>query len=266
MALYDSIGKDYSKTRRADPRIASKLIELLNLPSGATVLEVGAGTGKYARVLADHGLKVIALEPSEVMRSQATPHPGVHFVPACAENIPLPASSADGTIVILALHHFRGRVEALREIMRVTGAGPMVFLTFDPPAFGRFWLSDYFPDLGRKFAGSVSLDEIVSEIQQLAPRRKVSTVSFPLPRDHQDKFGAASWGHPEAYLDEEVRNGISDFALMSPIEVQSGLQRLGDDLASGQWDEAHGHLRMFEAHEVGYYFIVIESDASIARD
>ena len=258
MALYDSIGKGYAKTRGADPRITGRLIALLDLPPDATVLDVGAGTGKYARALADHGFKVIALEPSEVMQSQATPHEGVHFVPGCAESMPLPDASADGAIVVLALHHFQDRIKAFGEVMRVAGKGPVVLFTFDPAAFGEFWLARYFPQLGRKFAGSVSLSEVISEIQGLAPERKVNTVSFPLPRDLQDKFGAASWGRPEAYLDAEVRNGISDFALMPAAEVQSGLQKLREDLASGHWDEAYGSLRTLETHEVGYHFIVVE--------
>lgn len=258
MALYDSIGKGYAKTRSADPRIAGRLIELLDLPPDATVLDVGAGTGKYARELADHGFKVIALEPSEVMQSQAKPHERVHFVQGCAESMPLPDASADGAIVVLALHHFQDRLKAFVEVMRVAGKGPVVIFTFDPAAFSGFWLAHYFPQLGRKFAGSVSLNEIISEIQGLTPKRKVTLIPFPLPRDLQDKFGAASWGHPEAYLDAEVRNGISDFALMPEAEVQSGLQKLQEDLASGRWDETHGSLRTLETHEVGYHFIVVE--------
>src|ERR1700677_2621710 len=175
----------------------------------------------------------------------------------------LPDSSVDGAIVVLALHHFGDRVKAFGEVMRVVGNGPVVLFTFDPAAFSEFWLARYFPQLGRGFTGSVSLSEIISEIQGLAPQRKVNTVSFPLPRDLQDKFGAASWGHPEAYLDAEVRNGISDFALMPAAEVQFGLQHLRDDLASGRWDQAHGSLRTLEAYEVGYHFIVVEGSSPV---
>ncbi len=259
MALYDSIGRGYAKTRGTDPRISGRLIELLKLPAGATVLDVGAGTGKYARALADHGFRVIALEPSEVMQSQALPHERVHFVPASAESMPLPDASADGAMVVLALHHFRDRSAAFAEIMRVVGRGPVVLFTFDPAAFSGFWLARYFPGIGRRFAGSVALDEVISELQRAAPGRTVLTLPFLLPRDLQDKFGAASWGQPEAYLDPEVRNGISDFALMPEAEVRDGLERLRDDLASGQWDRDYGGLRTLDAYEVGYHFIVVES-------
>lgn len=155
------------------------------------------------------------------------------------------------------MHHFQDRAKALAEIIRVVGTGPVVLFTFDPTAFGQFWLARYFPQLGKRFAGSVSLGEILSEIRNLFPWRKVTAFPFPLPRDLQDKFGAASWGRPEAYLEADVRNGISDFALMPEAEIETGLRSLAEDLASGQWDRDHGPLRTCETHEVGYHFITI---------
>ena len=258
MALYDTIGKGYGKTRAPDPRISGKLMAMLDLPPGATVLDVGAGTGKYARVLAEHGYSVWALEPSEVMQAQSIPHERVRFLQASAEAIPLPDGAVEGTMVVLALHHFRDRRAAFQEILRVTGGGPVVMFTFDPLAFGKFWLAEYFPGIGRRFgASAAALANVAAEFQELTERR-VTTIPFPLPRDLQDRFGATAWGQPEAYLDAKVRNGISDFALMEAAEVANGLDRLQADLKSGQWDERHGALRTQETHEVGYRFIVVE--------
>ena len=42
------------------------------------VLDIGAGTGSYTQVLAEHGYRVIAVEPSITMRQQAIAHPSVH--------------------------------------------------------------------------------------------------------------------------------------------------------------------------------------------
>ena len=109
MTLYDTIGQGYARTRASDHRITDRLVGLLNLPSNATILDVGAGTGKYARAFADRGYSVIALEPSEVMQAQSEPHSGVSFIRATAESIPLPDDSVDGAIVVLAVHHFEGR-------------------------------------------------------------------------------------------------------------------------------------------------------------
>jgi protein-L-isoaspartate O-methyltransferase len=68
--IYNAIGHGYAKTRAPDHRITSRLIALLDLPAHATVLDVGAGTGKYSRALAEKGYSLIALEPSEVMQAQ----------------------------------------------------------------------------------------------------------------------------------------------------------------------------------------------------
>lgn len=55
MPIYDSIGQQYARTRVPDPRIVHMLIDLLNLPKGSTIADVGAGTGGYSRLLAEQG-------------------------------------------------------------------------------------------------------------------------------------------------------------------------------------------------------------------
>ncbi|HEY9770584.1 MAG TPA: hypothetical protein V6C71_19170 [Coleofasciculaceae cyanobacterium] len=47
MTLYNSIGKGYKSTRQLDYRIVDRLINLLDLPIGSTIADVGAGTGNY---------------------------------------------------------------------------------------------------------------------------------------------------------------------------------------------------------------------------
>ncbi|HET6407851.1 MAG TPA: class I SAM-dependent methyltransferase [Chthoniobacteraceae bacterium] len=259
MTLYNMIGHGYAKTRAPDDRITNRLVALLNLPPNATVLDVGAGTGKYARAFADRGYSVIALEPSEVMQAQSEPCSGVRFVRAAAESIPLPDNSVDGAIVVLAVHHFENRPLAFREIIRVVGDGPVVVFTFDPSNFDQFWLSKYFPAIGRRFRSlPAGLSNLAEEIGRVTSR-KTRRVSFPLPPDLQDSFGAASWSCPEAYLRPEIRNGISDFALMRPDDLESGLESLAGDLKSGRWDLKYGALRTQEFFDAGYRFIIVEA-------
>ena len=77
MTLYDVIGKTYTHTRRSDPRIAEQLLEILASSHVSTVIDIGAGTGSYARVLAENGYRVLAIEPSATMRNQAVSHPAI---------------------------------------------------------------------------------------------------------------------------------------------------------------------------------------------
>ena len=71
MPIYNSIGQQYSKTRVPDIRIVNKLIDLLNLPKGNIIADIGAGTGGYSIELANQGFLVNAIEPSVVMQKQA---------------------------------------------------------------------------------------------------------------------------------------------------------------------------------------------------
>jgi ubiquinone/menaquinone biosynthesis C-methylase UbiE len=48
MAIYDSIGKKYSTTRVPDYRIVKTISNLLNLPKGSKIADIGAGTGGYS--------------------------------------------------------------------------------------------------------------------------------------------------------------------------------------------------------------------------
>jgi hypothetical protein len=86
--------------------------------------------------------------------------------------------------------------------------------------------------------------------------RTSRAVAFPLPPDLRDRFGASYWSCPEAYLDPEVRQGMSDFALMDQSDVEHGLQRLATDLQSGHWDSKYGDLRTGETYDVGFRFII----------
>jgi hypothetical protein len=42
--IYDTIGQKYNTNRQADPRITSKIKGLLDLPTGSTIADIGAGT------------------------------------------------------------------------------------------------------------------------------------------------------------------------------------------------------------------------------
>jgi len=68
--IYNEIGKTYNCGRQADRRITETIIRSLNLPLHSVIADIGAGTGNYSYELPKLGYKVIAIEPSEVMRQQ----------------------------------------------------------------------------------------------------------------------------------------------------------------------------------------------------
>ncbi len=89
-AIYDEIGAGYVHGRCADQRLANALLNLLAVPPGSILAEIGAGTGNYSRAVADAGMNIVAVEPSIVMRGQAEEHSNVEFREGVAESIPLP--------------------------------------------------------------------------------------------------------------------------------------------------------------------------------
>jgi len=96
------------------------LVERLDLRAGRVVLDLGAGTGKLARLLVPCGARVVAVEPVAAMRALIPPC--VESVPGTAEAIPLPEASVDAVTVAQAFQWFR-RDEALAEIDRVLRPG-----------------------------------------------------------------------------------------------------------------------------------------------
>ncbi|MEW6184641.1 MAG: class I SAM-dependent methyltransferase [Thermodesulfobacteriota bacterium] len=253
--IYNTIGINYRANRRADQRIVANLRELLNLPTGAVIADIGAGTGNYAQALAGLGFKIMAVEPSEEMRSQATPHRDVEWFSGPAEAIPLPDHSVDGVMVVLALHHFSSLEKAGNEIHRICPKGPIVIYTFDPRQGEEPWFKNYFPEAYQKdFVSFPPIDEIADLIAGPGPWEK-SIHRFPLPHDLSDKVMYAGWNKPEIYLDPKFRQNVSGLALSPENIVQKGVDALRIDLESGKWDKQYGHLRQQESFDVGFRFI-----------
>jgi ubiquinone/menaquinone biosynthesis C-methylase UbiE len=255
MALYDTIGKTYAQTRRSDSRIAARLLEIVQFSQASTIVDVGAGTGSYARVLAEHGYRVLAVEPSAMMRSQAIAHPAIQWIDSYADNLSLPNQSADAAIVMLAFHHFSNHRQVLQEIHRVTGGGQVVLFTYDPEMISSFWLTQYFPSFVADVRSAfLSIAALTAEIESIM-NTAVNIAPFPLPNDLSDSFAAVGWARPELYLDNSIRNGISSFAKITDDELAQGLSRLCEDLEAGTWNRKYGYLRQQERYDVGYRFV-----------
>lgn len=82
----------------------------------------------------------------------------------------------------------------------------------------------------------------------------VEVTPLPVPADCQDGFLHAFWRRPEAYLDPAVRSGSSSFYLLEGLD--SGLARLGDDLAPGERHTRFGHLLTLDECDCGYRMVV----------
>jgi SAM-dependent methyltransferase len=83
------------------------------------VCDLGAGTGKFTRLLVGTGASVIAVEPVAEMRGHLEANvAGAKAVTGSAEEIPLPSDSVDAVTAAQSFHWFEPR-GALAEIARV---------------------------------------------------------------------------------------------------------------------------------------------------
>lgn len=232
----------YANARKADPRIGAQILSALE--GCRSVVNVGAGAGSYEPA----DLEVIAVEPSWSMLSQR-PTGTAPVVQAGAERLPLRDGAVDGALAVLTLHHWRNKAQGLRECRRVARRR-VVLLTFDPVAGADFWLTrDYFPEIHewdeKQFP---TLDQLRDWLGPL------SSEAVAIPADCTDGFLAAYWRRPWAYLEPQVRAGMSTFAKIPRLE--EGLLRLRSDLESGAWERSHGHLLSLSTLDAGYRLIV----------
>jgi SAM-dependent methyltransferase len=240
--LYDTIGATYSVTRRTEPRIAAPLWAALG--DARTVLNVGAGTGSYEPSDRD----VTAVEPSAVMRAQR-PAGAARCVAAAAESFPFEDKSFDAAMAFATVHHWQDPIAGLREMRRV--APRVVVFTCDTSDRSwrrRFWLTrDYLPEVAASRVG------LATELARAIGARMEPVL---IPWDCTDGFFEAYWRRPEAYLDENVRRGISVWARVGPDAEQRAVSSLRDDLASGRWAERNRDLLDLDAAELGLRLLI----------
>lgn len=122
---------DYARFRPGYPPAAiDAVLEGLGDPSRLEVADLGAGTGISARLLADRGARVLAIEPSAGMRDSAEPHPRVTWLAGQAERTGLPDAAADLVTAFQAFHWFDPE-PALAEMRRILRPGGRVALVWN---------------------------------------------------------------------------------------------------------------------------------------
>lgn len=246
MAIYDTLGTTYGRTRQPDPRIAAQIHAALGNPTD--VINVGAGTGSY-----EPPQTALAVEPSQTMVAQRPPR-SAPAVRAVAERLPLRDDAADTVMALLTVHHWSDLAAGIAELRRVARRR-IVILTWDQQVLReRFWLvRDYLPQAA-DFDDTRAIP--TERLATLLGGAQLETV--PVPHDCTDGFGAAFWRRPHAYLDPQIRAGISLFAQTGEDVLAPGLATLTEDLATGRWQDRHAELLALDSIDVGYRLLVAD--------
>ena len=127
----NSFGRAAGEYERARPGYPDAVVDWMLPAAARTVLDLGAGTGKFTRCLVARGLDVIAVEPDDVMRATlAAGLPKVRALAGTGESIPLPDASV-GLVTIAQAWHWMDAARAAVEIARVLRPGGTLALAWN---------------------------------------------------------------------------------------------------------------------------------------
>lgn len=98
------------------------LRSMLRAQPGASLLDIGCGTGHFTRALARDFGPVVGIDPNEEWLDYAASHAGHgnRYVAGRAESLPFADRSFDYTVSVTALCFVSRQEQALRELVRVT--------------------------------------------------------------------------------------------------------------------------------------------------
>lgn len=255
--LYDEIGKTYDTTRKADPEIAHRLKQHLQVFDQDKILDVACGTGNYTAALFQQGLDVTGVDISEKMLIKAHQKSGqIPWIKTDANRLPFNEASFHGATCVLAIHHFDHLLQPFREVYRVLDNGRFVIFTSSPEQMRSYWLNAYFPiAMEASMKQMPSIDNVIRNLRVVG-FSIVGVESFLVEEDLQDFFLYSGKFEPRMYLDSTVQNGISTFAnLTTPEEIESGIIRLKQDIDSGEIQDV---IQEYTSTLGDYAFIVAQ--------
>lgn len=179
------------------PELAGWLVETLGLRAGASVIDLGAGTGKFTPRLVQTGARVIAVEPVDSMRAKLSAAlPGVEALKGTAQSIPLADASVDSVVCAQSFHWFANR-DSLAEIHRVLKPGGRLGLVWNLRDFRVPWVK--------------KLDDIVNRYEGGTPRFYTGEWRNAFPFDgfgplNETRFSIGHTGSPEDVIVHRVRS------------------------------------------------------------
>ncbi len=155
-----SFGAAASEYERARPTYPDAAVDWL-IPAGVhTVLDLGAGTGKFTRALVSRDLDVVAVEPLDEMREILQQQlPEVHALAGTAESIPLEDASVDAVTAAQAWH-WVDAPRALPEVARVLRPGGVLCLIWNRRDDSVGWMRRLSDAMGSSDADLIDMDRV----------------------------------------------------------------------------------------------------------
>ena len=187
------------------------------------MLDVGCGTGKFARLLAERGLaRVWGVDPSTEMLAEARKRvpSSVGLKLGEAERLPFKDAAFDAAVLWTVVHLIE-RPLAFAELERVlVPGGRLAIVTFAPEHFTSYWQNAFFPSIA-----------------------EIDLERHPSPERLAEELEAAGFEAPrfvrllqQAELSREVAlerirgRSISTFDLLDEDEIRAGTEKAEREL------------------------------------
>lgn len=214
---------NYSKYR---PDYPVQLFELLkqeyNLNENQIVAELGAGTGKFSKIISNYVKKVYAIEPNQDMLNQGIEYcnnTNVEYVLGSAENTNLKEHSIDIVFAVQSFHWFNkeNTKNEVRRILKENGLFAIVWNDWEDEnnEFSQVYFK-YISDWKTKVTGQKYQHKNVEERKNFFKNQSYNTYSVVHSRQYsfEDLLGltkSLSYApkENETYYEEFIR-GVKD--------------------------------------------------------
>ena len=134
-AYFDVVASEWDRMRSSffSHAVRDKALTVVPLEPGTWAGDVGAGTGFITEGLLAHGVKVIAVDPSEdmleQMRAKFGEGVGVVYRTGTAEQLPIDDACLDAVFANMYLHHVEAPGVAIQDMTRVLKPGGRLVIT-----------------------------------------------------------------------------------------------------------------------------------------
>ena len=203
---YQSAADKYQRGRPDySPRILDWLRDDLGVRQKSTIVDLGAGTGKFTKRLVQICDNIIAVEPVDQMRAQlATILPNVILHDGTATNIPLDDASVDFVVCAQSFHWFANK-ETMVEIGRVLKPSGRLGLVWNVRDENVDWVA--------------ALTQIITPLEGDAPRYYKGDWENVFPCEGFDRPIKSSFNHTHVGLPIDVI--LNRFMSVSFIAAQT---------------------------------------------
>src|SRR5947209_8171290 len=140
-AHYDRLAPVYDQNWAYSPEflewMSRCILTRLGVGPGDRMLDVGCGTGSYARRLAERTASVVCVDPSARMLEQIPDDPRLVAVQASAEDLVvgsplLPVDRFEAILVKEAIHHVTDRGAVIAGLARLLASGGRLLVVMLP--------------------------------------------------------------------------------------------------------------------------------------